>query len=195
MGIIPGPNEPKLHINSFLKPVVADLMKLWEGVVMQKDDSTSVIVRAALLSVACDIPAARKVSGFVGPQATKGCSKCLLSFSVINFGDKPDYSNFDLSKWNPRDDSDHRRIAEEYLNCKTAQSRKDLERKHGIRYSILIELPYFSPSRMTIIDPMHNLLLGTSKYIMNVWKELGFLDTKSFEEIQALVVSRFICSS
>lgn len=56
------------------------------------------------------------------------------------------------------------------------QARKDLERLHGIRYSVLTELPYFNPARMTIIDPMHNLLLGTTKYTMNIWKELDLLD-------------------
>lgn len=74
-------------------------------------------------------------------------------------------------------------IAREYLKCKTAQARKDLEKSHGIRYSVLIELPYFDPSRVTVIDPMHNLL---SKYIMQMWR---LLDSKNFEEIQALVNS------
>lgn len=86
VGIIPGPNEPKLHINSFLRPLVSDLLKLWKGVMVQNSDATSVVVRAALLSVACDIPAAQKVSGFVDPQAMKGCSKCSMTFPVEKFG-------------------------------------------------------------------------------------------------------------
>ena len=31
-GIIPGPNEPSLHINSFLEQLVAELNRLWKGV-------------------------------------------------------------------------------------------------------------------------------------------------------------------
>ncbi len=50
------------------------------------------LVRAALICVACDIPAARKVCGFV---ALKACSKCLKSFSTQNFGEKADFSGFD----------------------------------------------------------------------------------------------------
>ena len=39
-----------------------------------------VSIRAALLCVGCDIPAARKVCGFVGHRALKGCLKCLQFF-------------------------------------------------------------------------------------------------------------------
>ena len=38
-----------------------------------------------------------------------------------------------------------------------------IERETGVRYTILLELPYFDPARMCIIDPMHNLFLGTAK--------------------------------
>ncbi len=33
-------------------------------------------------------------------------------------------------------------------------------RNHGVRNSELLRLPYFNPIQMTIIDPMHNILLG-----------------------------------
>ena len=32
VGIIPGPEEPKLHINSFLRPLVDELCEYWYGV-------------------------------------------------------------------------------------------------------------------------------------------------------------------
>ena len=52
-----------------------------------------------------------------------------------------------------------------------------LESTFGCRYSILLDLPYFDPVRMTIIDPMHNLFLGTAKHIMlkNVWIKKGLI--------------------
>ena len=61
VGIIPGPSEPKLHINTFLKPLVDDLLCLWNGLPLLEDGS---VVRAALLGVAADMAAARKVSQF-----------------------------------------------------------------------------------------------------------------------------------
>ena len=59
VGIIPGLSEPQLHINPFLKPLVDDLLCLWKGLPLLNDGS---MVRTALLDVAADMPAARKVS-------------------------------------------------------------------------------------------------------------------------------------
>ena len=48
-----------------------------------------------------------------------------------------------------------------YQNTTTVKRQQELE---GCRYSVLLDLPYFDPVRMTIIDPMHNLYLGTAKH-------------------------------
>ena len=37
IGVIPGPKEPSLHINAFLKPLVSELMDLWRGIPMRND--------------------------------------------------------------------------------------------------------------------------------------------------------------
>lgn len=97
VGVIPGPLEPQLHMNTFLQPLVDELKELWTGVPMATSINVSTVVRAALLCVGCDLPVARKVCGFVGHRAKMGCSKCLLPFRTARFGDKPDYSNFDRS--------------------------------------------------------------------------------------------------
>ena len=70
---IPGPSEPKLYINTFLKSLVDDLLGLWRGLLLLKDGS---VVRAALLGVAADMSVARKVSQFLGHKADLGCNKC-----------------------------------------------------------------------------------------------------------------------
>ena len=57
IGVIPGPKEPK-SLNPHLKPVVNDLLNLWKGMSMQSLHKTLVYVQAALLCVACDVPAA-----------------------------------------------------------------------------------------------------------------------------------------
>lgn len=60
VGIVPGPSEPPLHMNSYL------------------------------IFVACDIPACRKVLGFYGHMSRAGCSKCTKIFvfngNKIDFG-------------------------------------------------------------------------------------------------------------
>jgi hypothetical protein len=48
--------------------------------------------------------------------------------------------------------------------------REILERDFGTRYSVLLELVYFDPIRMTALDPMHNLFLGTAKHKIYVRK-------------------------
>lgn len=179
MGIIPGPHEPSKNINSFLAPLVIELKDLWSGVVIDKGDNQYVLVRAALLCVACDIPAARKVCGFVGHQAYKGCSKCLKGFPTENFGDKADYSGFDRDSWTLRDLSSHRQHAFEHKISCTASSQTELEREHGVRYSKLLDLSYFDPVRMCIIDPMHNLLLGTAKHNNAISMERERINFKS----------------
>ena len=163
LGVIPGPKEPKLHINSFLAPFVSELKDLWTGVILKTAHGTQQFVRAALLAVSCDIPAGRKVCGFTGPNSYCGCSRCLVKFPTNSFGEKPDYSNFDIQSWTLRDKDSHLRLCQEYLNCRSRKEQKNIEHKHGIRYSCLVELSYFNPSRMCIVDPMHNLLLGTAK--------------------------------
>ena len=77
--------EPQHELNSYLEPLVEELSNLWIDIKcianINKQDVT-VTVRAALLCVACDLPAARKVFGFLGHNAALGCSRCLKSFLV-----------------------------------------------------------------------------------------------------------------
>lgn len=192
VGVIPGPREPQLHMNTLLQPLVDELKELWTGIPMCTSLNVSTVVRAALLCVGCDIPAARKVCGFVGHRAKMGCSKCLLPFLTASFGEKPDYSNFDRTLWKKRDNESHRQLANKHKDCKTQSGRKMIEKEHGIRYTCLLQLPYFDAARMCIIDPMHNLLLGTAKRAVELWKDSGILQSKNLEEIQAKV-DGFIC--
>lgn len=68
IGVIPGPHEPKHNINSYLKPLVAELNVLWkDGISIKAHGSTAnAKFHAALLCVGSDIPTARKVCGFTG---------------------------------------------------------------------------------------------------------------------------------
>ena len=59
-----------------------------------------------------------------------------------------------------RDEAEHRRLADEYDRLNTKAERDDFCSRHGVRYSELLRLPYFNPIRMSVIDPMHSILLG-----------------------------------
>jgi len=189
IGLIPGPNEPKRDINPFLVPLVKELQALFHGIeIFISSLSKSVLVRCALLCIACDIPASRKVCGFLGHSATVGCSKCMKKFPG-KVGEK-DYSGFDRTQWEQRTLDHHKQSINKIKKCTTKKARNDLESKYGCRYSALLDLPYFDPIRMTIIDPMHNLYLGTAKHVLkNIWIEQGLIDNKAMSLIQDRVNS------
>ena len=188
VGLIPGPKEPSLTINSYLRPLLDELLTFLDGVFMSVHGNGSNLVRCALLCVACDIPACRKVIGFLGHSATLGCSRCLKKFPG-SVGNK-DYSGFDISKWPPRNNRQHRKDVNSINACKTKTRKKELESTLGCRYSVLLDLPYFDPIRMAIIDPMHNLYLGTAKHILKkVWHERNMINKKDYASLQQCVDS------
>lgn len=71
VGIIPGPKEPELVINSFLKPFVDELLLFWDGVYL-KENQEDTLYRFALLGTSSDLPATRKCCGFLSFNAFQG---------------------------------------------------------------------------------------------------------------------------
>jgi len=68
LGILPGPNEVSLHkINHYLSPIVDELDLLWRGITL--NSTTECLggkrIRAALILVSCDVPAAQKLCGHI----------------------------------------------------------------------------------------------------------------------------------
>ena len=87
IGLIPGPSEPTHDVNTYLKPLVKELQDLWKGVEMCVNDNGRMLtlaVKGALLCVACDLPAGRKVCGFLGTSAALGCSRCLKKLFIFS---------------------------------------------------------------------------------------------------------------
>ncbi len=117
------------------------------------------------------------MNGFLGHAAKLGCSKCLKQFPG-GIGTK-DYSGFDLSQWPSRSNEQHRNNVKRILRCKTKAEQASLESSLGCRHSVLWELPYFDPIRMAIIDPMHNLYLGTAKLVLKrIWHDRELIKNK-----------------
>lgn len=189
VGIIPGPSEPHHDINQYLRPLVCELLQFWTGVKLQIYSSTGIIekvVKCALLCVSCDLPAGRKACGFLSYTARLGCSRCMKEFPG-SVGDKRNYSGFDRSKWTHRSDANHRQNVQKIMKCKSKAELTKAESKFGCRYSSLLDLQYFSPTRFLVIDPMHNMFLGTGKRILSLWIELQLLNSTHFDQIQQFV--------
>ena len=85
VGMIPGPEEPsKDKMNHYLRPLVDELEALYEGIsIPTAQMETGTVVRAALLMIACDIPAARKVAGFTSIHSFFACHKCNHQFPSL----------------------------------------------------------------------------------------------------------------
>ena len=170
-GIIPSlDSEPKLF--TFLDPGVNELNGLWKGIQLKTSLLTvPLTVVAALLCVAADIPATRKICGFVRHSASRACSKCFKFFQG-GFREKKDFSGFsDRLSWPERNGLTHERNYEKLLTAKSKADYTRLSRMYGVHLSALTKLEYFDCVRFHIIDPMHNLFLGTAKYVLKLWTE------------------------
>ena len=166
-GLIPGPKEPS-NINPFLRPLVEELLELWDGVEMVVEGHNK-IVRCAILCIACDIPAGRKLCGLPWYTSHYACSRCKKYFpgTIGNM----DYSGFsDRQVWPKRKVSDHRNVATQIRKASTMKEVEVIESQSGYHYSALLNLPYIDISRMLVVDPMHNLFQGTAKRVMkHIW--------------------------
>lgn len=160
IGIIPGPHEPAENINSYLEPLVKEFLCFWKGIELDVHGCGKKNVQCALLCCSCDLPAGRKACGFLSYNAQLGCSRCKKRFNGT-VGEM-DYSGFDRENWPRRTGESHRIDAESLLLCVTKSSFEQMKTQLGCRYSVLLKLPYFNAPRMLIVDPMHNLFLGTA---------------------------------
>ncbi|GBE84457.1 hypothetical protein SCP_0604360 [Sparassis crispa] len=160
----PGPTEPTAEqVQNYLKLVVDDLLNLYENSVIMKTPShpDGICVRVALVAVVCDHPAMCKVSGFADKNhAEVPCTKCHVKQNQM-FSDEGLSNGFPL-----RNGEDHKRLAREWKMLSSEAERAEFFKAHGVRWTELARLPYFDPVRMTVIDPMHNFLLGVVK---NQW--------------------------
>jgi len=105
----------------------------------------------------------RQMGGFTAITSTHFCSCCKLLAK--------DIENFDMSSWEPRDsDLHHRTHATEWLNAKTMEDRKAAFEKYSVRWSALLELPYWRAIEYTTIDSMHAFWINSLLiHLEQVW--------------------------
>lgn len=75
----------------------------------------------------------------------------------------------------------HRHHVTEILKENTKTKIEAAQSKYGLRYSVLLDLPYFNPVQFTSIDIMHNMFLGTAKHIFQVWSDENILKNEIAE--------------
>jgi len=158
-GIIPGPNEPPLAcINHYLHHLVEQLLEFWHiGVRFSRTSACYYgrLVQCALVCVVSDLPAARKVNGFAAIGHTQMCAIC----HCTRRQDDPNNNSY-ATLGKRRTGTGIRDLAKLYLDAEDEKTRNETVTATGIRWSELYRLPYFDPSRMVVVDCMHNLFLG-----------------------------------
>ncbi|KAJ2912102.1 hypothetical protein MD484_g8307, partial [Candolleomyces efflorescens] len=164
-GILPGPHTPSDHeINHFLQPLVDDLIELWNNGLFLSRTAKHPYgrrVRVALGPLVCDLPASRQMSGFAHYRTRNFCSECDRTLDQIN----------DLSPtWKPRTWAEHLAAAKRWKNAGSVDERERLVRKDGARWSELLRLPYWDPTKFTLIDSMHAFYLRMFQHhCRSVW--------------------------
>ncbi|KAG1751089.1 hypothetical protein EDB19DRAFT_1271823 [Suillus lakei] len=157
----PGPKEPTgSQLQNYMRLVVDDLLQLYdEGIIYHTPAyPQGRRVRVVLLGVVCDHPAMCKLSGFADHSHNNApCSKCHVSQDDL-FSDESLRNEFAAC-----DGEAHRQRCYEDNELLDNDAHTTFFKEHGARWTELARLPYFDLVRQTIIDPMHNLLLGIVK--------------------------------
>ena len=78
LGIIPNLTKEPSNLEYFLRPLVEELKTFYiPGIHFPRIDR---VICCALICITYDLPATRKVCGYLGYSAKLGCSRCLLDF-------------------------------------------------------------------------------------------------------------------
>ena len=180
-GITPGPREvPNDDLQHFMGIFAEDLKILHrDGILIKTVRSPQGrLTKVALVVACCDHPAMCKVGGFTDHSTkTWFCTKCCTFHTALLTEDafccegkysdvfprRLSHSLIYCSGFQPRDGARHRELAEQCRQIEDPVERNKFALEHGVRWSALLELPYFDPVRMTIIDPMHAIFQGIMK--------------------------------
>lgn len=124
------------------------------------------------MGIIADHPAMCKLCGFADHgHAVSPCPKCHVPQSEL-FSDQSlqdgilliaGVSNFvdlSISGYPARDGEKHRELCYKYASLQTSKAKEEFFKKYGVRWTEFARLKYFDLVRYTVIDPMHNLLLG-----------------------------------
>jgi hypothetical protein len=166
-GIIPGPNKPSLsNTNHSLKLLVDVLLEFFDPGVWYSRTARhgqGCRVRAVLVSVVSDMLAARQAGGFASATATNFCTCCKLKIQ--------DIENLDRSTWPKRDVVQQIHLAKRWRDAESLKEQESLFKDNGLRWSPILDLPYWDPILFTAIEPMHLFDTGLlQNHCRQVWQ-------------------------
>lgn len=193
---LPHESQHNKSLPKMLNPLVDSLLKMWtDGFKTVQGEQ----VRAMLLLVSCDLPAARSTMGFISHNGFMGCSKCNKKFGWIdnNNKNKRNYGGFESDgptnqNNTHRTGAEHRTAAAQHLGAASQAERDRIAQECGCRWSPFLRLPYFDVIRSTVIDPMHCLYLGIAKHVLRLWFANGIIGDELEAALNSVNVPRWI---
>ncbi|KAG1812591.1 uncharacterized protein BJ212DRAFT_1448170 [Suillus subaureus] len=137
-------------------------------------------VHAAVLCENSDIPVTRKLTGMAGhSHKTHPCNFCFISLIDIDSSVAYDITNFHMQDdWKLLEHAHHSKLST------TKAARKSILDEHGVRYSILNELPGWLPMRCSPIDFMHNFYVLVKRFLFDIVMAGHLLDSTGWDLFQ-----------
>ena len=154
-GVIPGPSKPSMEqINHVLALLVKELLEFWKGVFFTSTARYSLgrMVKCVVIPLVCDMLAARQMAGLGSVTSKFFCTSCRLPIQ--------DIENLLKHTWPERLLHEQVFWAREWRDCESERERERLFKLHGVRWSELLELPYWNPILFSVVDQMHAAFLG-----------------------------------
>ena len=165
-GVIPGPGKPSLdQINHALSLLVAELLEFWKGIYYTLTFASlcGCVTKGAMIPLVCDMLSARQLAGLSSATSTWFCTFCHLTIQEIE--------NLDKSTWPARDLVAQIENAKLWRDCQSEADRDTCFKSHGVRWSVLLDLPYWNPILFSVVDSMHAAYLGlVLSHCRKVWR-------------------------
>lgn len=156
IAITPAPTGPDaLNVHHLLDPIVDQFIPYGgaQGILHPTfHNPIGEAIRARIAPVLADAPARVLISGFLGHGATFFCPFCLCT--------SDDIDRLDLGNWTIRSGVKVRAQAKKWKEKITLSDKKTRERKNGVRWTSLHDLPYWDPVKHVVLGYMHNWLEG-----------------------------------
>lgn len=170
VGVLPG--KPSMdEMNHSLQLVVKDLLQFWDpGVTFSRtfNHHGGRLYKGMLVPLIADMLAARQVIGLPGaPKAHSFCTFCDL--------DIDDLDVLDRDEWPEKDVEHIRRFARLWKDASNEADQQSIFNACGLRWTALLDLPYWNPVLYSVIDSMHALDLNL---FQNHCRELFKIDVQ-----------------
>ena len=118
--------------------------------------------RSVIVPVVADLVAARQMTGTAPHGQTHFCNFCTQELWQSE--------DLDYWSWESRTADEHRSIALRWRDAETESAQGSIWKTTGIRWTPLLELPYWDPTRFIALDTMHLFYLGCfERHCEMVW--------------------------